>query len=105
MAGRSRKIQVGAEPPENRTLPPEARILPVRNTVLYPFGILPLGVSRDRDTRLLNEAIASDRLVVVAMQRDPSVEDPGPADLHDVGTACNLLRMVRQPDGQLSVLL
>src|SRR5262245_14875914 len=107
MAGRTRKVQVGAEPAAwtPTSGPREVRVLPVRNTVVYPFGILPLGVSRDHDTRLLNDAIANDRLLAVVMQRDPSVEEPGPADIHDVGTVCNLLRMVRLPDGQLSVLL
>jgi ATP-dependent Lon protease len=98
---------VGGKPPENQppVVPREVRVLPVRNTVLYPFGILPLGVGREKNARLLNDAIAGDRLLSVFMQRDPNMDDPGPADLHPVGTVCNLLRMVRLPDGQLSVLL
>ena len=107
MAGRSKKIQVGGKPRENPppVIPREVRVLPVRNTVLYPFGILPLGVGREKNMRLLNDAIAGDRLLAVFMQRDPTMDDPGPGDLHKVGTVCNLLRMVRLPDGQLSVLL
>jgi ATP-dependent Lon protease len=103
---RARRTAAAAPPPAGEpNVPRELRVLPVRNTVVYPFGILPLGVSRDRDVRLLNEAIAGDRLTAVVMQRDPEVDDPGPGDLHEVGTLCNLLRMVRLPDGQLSVLL
>jgi ATP-dependent Lon protease len=103
---RARRTDTSAPPPDGAPpAPRELRILPVRNTVVYPFGILPLGVARDRDIHLLNEAIAGDRLTVVVMQRDPAVEEPGPADLNEVGTLCNLLRMVRLPDGQLSVLL
>ena len=86
MAGRAKKIQVGGESPGVNTplIPGEMRVLPVRNTVVYPFGILPLGVARDRDTRLLNDAIGHDRLLAVVMQRDPTVDEPGPADVHDV---------------------
>jgi ATP-dependent Lon protease len=86
------------------TAPRVVAVLPVRETVVFPLGILPLGVGREKSVRLLNDAVAGDRTLAVFMQRDAG-EDPAPADLHRVGTLCNVLRMVRLPDGQLSALL
>ena len=105
-AGRSRKIVVGGTDPELPTLtgPRVVKVLPVRNTVVFPLGILPLGAGRDKSVRLLNDAVAGDRTLAVFMQRGDQ-EDPDPADLHAVGTLCNILRMVRLPDGQISAIL
>src|SRR5262245_47276256 len=106
MPPRGRKIRVGGEAPGEGALthPSVVRVLPVRETVVFPFGILPLGVGRAKSVQLLNEAVAGDRTLAVFMQRT-AAEDPAPADLHRVGTLCNVLRMVRLPDGQISAML
>ncbi|MEK7329537.1 MAG: endopeptidase La [Candidatus Eisenbacteria bacterium] len=106
MPGRGRRIRVGHGPegPNTLTGPRVVRVLPVRDTVVFPFGILPLGVGREKSVRLLNDAVAGDRTLAAFMQRD-AAQDPTPADLHTVGTLCHVLRMVRLPDGQLSVIL
>ena len=105
-AGRSRKIVVSGTDPELPTLtgPRVVKVLPVRNTVVFPLGILPLLAGRDKSVRLLNDAVAGDRTLAVFMQRGDQ-EDPDPAELHAVGTLCNILRMVRLPDGQISAIL
>ena len=95
----------GEAPNEGAPIDPRvARVLPVRETVVFPFGILPLGVGREKSVKLLNDAVAGDRTLAVFMQRS-AVEDPAPADLHPVGTLCHVLRMVRLPDGQISAML
>jgi len=106
MAGRSRKIRVGEQPELQSPLtgPRVVRVLPVLDTVVFPGGILPLGAGREKSIHLLNDAVAGDRTLAVFMQRHP-VEDPGPADLHTVGTLCQVLRMVRLQDGQISAIL
>jgi ATP-dependent Lon protease len=106
MPGRARKAPT-ADPPKGASAlssPGVVRVLPIRDTVVFPLAILPLGVGREKSVRLLNDAVAGDRTLAVFMQRD-AAEDPAPADLHPVGTLCNVLRMVRLPDGQLSALL
>jgi ATP-dependent Lon protease len=80
------------------------RVLPVRDTVVFPFGILPLGAGREKSVRLLSEAVAADRTIAVFLQKGEA-EDPAPSDLHPVGTLCQILRMVRMPDGQVSAIL
>jgi ATP-dependent Lon protease len=106
MPGRSRKIKVGGDggDPPPLTGPRQARVLAVRETVVFPLGILPIGAGRERSVRLLSDAVAGDRTVAVFMQRGAE-EDPGPDELHAVGTLSNLLRMVRLPDGQISAIL
>ncbi|MGH7729903.1 MAG: endopeptidase La [Candidatus Eiseniibacteriota bacterium] len=106
MPGRSRKIKVGGDGGEVPPItgPRVARVLPIRDTVVFPLGILPLGAGREKSVRLLNDAVAGDRTVAVFMQRGTE-DDPGPDDLHPIGTLCNLLRMVRLPDGQISAIL
>jgi ATP-dependent Lon protease len=108
-AGRGRKIKLGdpdsADPVETTiTLPRVAKVLAVRETVVFPLGILPLGAGREKSVRLLNDAVGGDRTLAVFMQRG-SEDDPAPAALHPVGTLCNILRMVRLPDGQISAIL
>src|SRR5439155_26760729 len=83
----------------------EVPVLPVRHTVLFPFGILPLNVGRPKSVRLLNDVMAGDRTLLVVSQKDPSIEEPNPPDLHGVGTVGTVLRMIKSPDDRYSVLL
>jgi len=105
--GRERPLLLATEPArsepvmEARTVP----VLPVRHTVLFPFGILPLLVGRKRSLQLLNDVMAGDRVLAVFAQRDATSDDPSPADLHPVGTLGTVLRMVRMPDEQVSILV
>ena len=68
------------------------------------FRSLPLGAGREKSVRLLSDAVAADRTLAVFLQRGDE-EDPTPAQIHPVGTLCNILRMVRLPDGQISAIL
>jgi ATP-dependent Lon protease len=67
--------------------------------------ILPLFVGRDVSVHAIETALEGDRLLVLATQRDPEVEDPGPDDLHNVGTVGMIMRLMRLPDERLKVLV
>jgi ATP-dependent Lon protease len=85
---------------------PHARpVLPVRQTVLFPYAFLPLNISRERNVALVKEVMTGDRLIVVVAQRDAQVEDPHPVDLHEVGTLGIIVRMLRLPEGGTHVLV
>jgi ATP-dependent Lon protease len=86
-------------------LPPEAPLLPVRATVLFPHAILPLNIGRPKSLRLLNEIMAGDRTVAVVAQKDAQSEDPAPSDLHEVACVGTVLRMVRFAEDRVSILL
>lgn len=82
------------------TLPPDAlAILPVRETVLFPGAVLPLTVGRAASIAAVQHALRDGQQIGVLLQRDPAVQDPGPADLHRTGTAANVLRWLTAPDG------
>lgn len=59
------------------TVPAEVPLLPLRETVLFPHSFMPLAVARESSIKLIDEAIAGDKLIGVVTQRDPTVEEPG----------------------------
>src|ERR1700733_7767249 len=86
-------------------IPPELPILPVRDMVLFPGGVLPLTVGRDSSLALLNSLEGAERLLGVIAQLDPRVEDPTDVDLHRVGTMAKLHKTVKLPNGNLVVFV
>ncbi len=91
---------------EKEPLPEVLPILSVRNTVLFPGVVTPVTVARDRSIQLVKEAYKSgDKRIGVVAQRDSSVEDPGPADLYEVGTTAVILRLIRMPDGSVTIVI
>jgi len=96
---------LGGEPSEAEALPPTLAILPSRDAVLYPAMLLPLQVGQPRWVRLLSDAVSSRQPVGLFLQRDPAAEFAGLDDLYPVGTAANIVRLLKLPDGSLQVLL
>ena len=86
-------------------IPPELPILPLRDTVLFPNSFMPLAVARESSVRLIDEAIASGRLVGVFTQRDAAIEEPGRDDLYEIGTATHIHKMFKLPDGSLRLIV
>ncbi len=80
-------------------------VLPVRDLVLFPGIIVPLFVGRPRSLKALEEAMLGDKTVFVVAQKEISSEDPGSEDFYDVGTLCQVIQMVRVPDGTTKALV
>ena len=74
-------------------------ILPVRNTVLFPGMVFPLTIGRGPSIAAAEEAARSERPIGIIQQRDPSVDVPGPNDLHKIGTIATVLRYVNSVEG------
>jgi ATP-dependent Lon protease len=87
------------------SIPSELPVLPLRDTVLFPNSFMPLAVARESSVRLIDEAIANGKLIAVFTQRDASVEEPGQADLYAVGTASQIHKMFKLPDGSLRLIV
>jgi ATP-dependent Lon protease len=79
-------------------------ILPVRQTVLFPGIVLPLAIGRKSSVAAAQEAARDERMIGVVLQTDPAVEEPTPAQLHQVGTAAQILRYITAPDGTHHVI-
>jgi ATP-dependent Lon protease len=86
-------------------IPDVLAVLPLKDAVLFPYIILPLSVSRERSIEAVERALASNRLVLVAAQRDAAEDDPGPDGFHPVGTVASVTRMLKLPDGRIRVLV
>jgi ATP-dependent Lon protease len=75
--------------------PGELPVLPLRNVVAFPDGLLPLAVGLERSIHLLEDALEGDRLVVLAAMKDPSVEEAGADGVYRVGTLATIERALR----------
>jgi ATP-dependent Lon protease len=89
--------------PEN--VPPEIAVLPLRDTVLFPQAFMPLAVARESSVRLIDEAVASGRMIAVFAQREAAEDDPQQQDLHPIGTASHIHKMFKLPDGSLRIIV
>src|SRR5436190_558775 len=87
------------------TVPPEVPVLPLRDTVLFPNSFMPLAVARESSVKLIDDAIAGGKLVGVFTQKDPTVEEPGQADLFAIGTLTHIHKMFKLPDGSLRLIV
>jgi ATP-dependent Lon protease len=87
------------------TIPTELPMLAVRDVVVFPNMVLPLFVGRETSVLAIEAALAHDRLLFLATQKDQSIENPEPEDIYPVGTVSLILRMLKLPDGRLKILV
>lgn len=89
----------------NEELPETLPILPLRNTVLFPGVVIPISAGRDKSIRLINDANAGDKIIGVVAQRNEADEDPTKNDIYSIGTVARILRVLKMPDGNVTVIL
>ena len=87
-----------AEEPQAPPLPAEIPVVPLRGSVVLPMSVAPLGVSRPTSSEAINRALAGDRMVLLLLQKS-DVDDPGPDDLHRVGTVGVIRQMAKAQAG------
>jgi ATP-dependent Lon protease len=85
--------------------PAELSILPIRNTVLFPGVVIPITVGRDKSISLIRDAYKGTRTIGVVSQKNDSVEDPAISDLNKIGTVAHIIKMLRMPDGNTTVII
>jgi ATP-dependent Lon protease len=86
-------------------LPEELPILPLRESIVYPFAVMPLGIGKERSIQLIDDVMRSSRLVGLVAQRNPEVEEAGPDDCFRVGTVARVARLLRLPDGTMQIIV
>jgi len=89
----------------NEELPASLPILPLRNTVLFPGVVIPISAGRDKSIKLINDANAGDKIIGVVAQKNEDIEDPTKNDIHTIGTVARILRVLKMPDGNITVIL
>ena len=67
--------------------------------------MLPLAIGQERSIRLVDAAVGGNRLLALVASKDAEIEQPGWDDLHEVGTAAVVQKMIRVPDGSLRILV
>jgi ATP-dependent Lon protease len=95
----------GEEQEEQFELPAELPILPLKDTVVYPFAVMPLGVGKERSIHLIDDVMRGSRLVGLVAQKDDSVDEAGPDDCFRVGTVARIARLLRIPDGTIQIIV
>ncbi|MEP1471717.1 MAG: endopeptidase La [Halieaceae bacterium] len=83
----------------------ELPLLPLRDVVVYPHMVLPLFVGREKSIEALEDAMATDKQVLLVAQRNASDDNPGADDIYQVGTVSNILQLLKLPDGTIKVLV
>jgi ATP-dependent Lon protease len=86
-------------PPLNSPPADALIVVPVRNTVLFPEVVFPITIGRELSVQAAQTAVREQRQILILLQKDPSVDAPGPDDLYEVGTVANILRYVTAPEG------
>ena len=89
----------------NEVLPDSLPILPLRNTVLFPGVVIPITASRDKSIKLINDANNADKLIGVVSQVDKNIEDPSLNDIYKTGTVAKILKVLKMPDGNTTVII
>lgn len=99
-------ILPGDDPKLKETdIPEEMAVMPLRNAVLFPGTLIPITVGRDKSIRLVKDAYKQHKAVGVISQRDPNVEEPSRKDLYDIGTVAVVMRTLKMPNGNTTVIL
>jgi ATP-dependent Lon protease len=86
----------------------EMQMLPLiglREMILFPKTVRPFVVGRPASLAAVNEAMLQDRLVFLALQKDPLLEEPAPADLHRVGVIASIMQALALPNGHVKLLV
>ena len=97
--------QAAVQTTDQPKVPDVLPVLPLRDIVIFPFMIVPLYVSRDRSIRAVDQALAENRMILLAAQKKQDEDDPGADDIYPVGTAALIMRMLKLPDGRIRVLV
>ena len=90
---------------EKEKLPEQLPILPLRNTVLFPGVVIPITVGRDKSIKLVKDSYDGDKIIGVISQTDQTIEDPKTQDLNKIGTVARIIKMLRMPDGNTTIII
>ena len=90
---------------KNKVTSEDMPMLPVRDVVVFPHMVVPLFVGRPKSIAAVDAALARDRLIFLATQKDDEAEDPAVEDIYGVGTVAMIMRMLKLPDGRVLSLI
>lgn len=86
------------------SIPEELAIIPGGPGPVFPAMLVPIAVTTENTIKLIDDAVAGDKMVGVFAQR-PGVEEPAPANIYEIGAAASIVKMLKMPDGTVHALL
>ncbi len=75
------------------------------NTVLFPGVVIPITAGRDKSIKLINETNKGNKVIGVVSQKEETQEEPGIEDINTTGTVARILRVLKMPDGNTTVII
>jgi len=86
-------------------IPARLGILPIRDTVIYPYMVSPLVIAREKSVRLIDDALSRNRIIGIVSQKKAEIDSPTTQDLYQFGVAATILKMLKFPDGTMRLLV
>ena len=80
-------------------------LLPLRDIVIFPSMVVPLFVGREKSIKALQEAMKSDKSIILVTQKNSEIDDPAGKDLYQYGCMSKVLQLLKLPDGTVKVLV
>lgn len=90
---------------DDKSIPAELPLMPLRNTVIFPGVVLPITVGREKSINAVNDAYKGDKLIGVLAQSDSTIEEPTAADLVKIGTVAKVVKIIKMPDGSSTAII
>lgn len=94
-------IEARSEPLISDELP----VLPLRGVVVYPMMWLPLPIGQERSIRLVEDILPTNRIIALVTSKDEEIEEPAPDEVYHIGTAAQVHRVLKTPDGTMRLLV
>ena len=80
-------------------------LLPLRDIVIFPSIVVPLFVGREKSIKALQEAMKTDKSIILVAQKNSETDDPSEKDLFSFGCLSKVLQLLKLPDGTVKVLV
>ena len=80
-------------------------IVPLRDVVVFPYMMTPFVIGRPSSTRALEHALAKDKRIFLAAQKDATSDDPNTTDIYTMGCIANIIQSLKLPNGNVKVLV
>ncbi|MFW6160619.1 MAG: endopeptidase La [Acidobacteriota bacterium] len=92
------------ETDQKLNIPAELPVLMLRDIVVFPYMVVPLFAGREKSKKSIDQALSSNRMMLLVTQKDVEIEDPKQDDVYSIGTVALIMRMLKLPDGRVRIL-
>ena len=80
-------------------------MVPLRDVVVFPHMMIPFVIGRPSSIKALEYALVKGKRIFLSAQHDATRDNPGPEEIHTLGTICNIVQSLKLPDGNVKVLV